>query len=197
MVIGIDIDDTISNTCEILIAYGQEFTKKYLKRDVDIDFKGNLTNHYYIEKIFEWTREESNEFFTSYYRKFIENVYPKALAVEYINKLYDEGNTIILVTARDSYADVDAATDTARWLEKQGIKYHKLIADPPSKADVCKEENIDVFIDDSFSNCMSITDAGIKTYMMDSKYNVSLDDRRIKRVYSWPEIYMLLNEERK
>ena len=33
MILGIDIDDTISNTCDLLVEYGREYTNNYLKKE--------------------------------------------------------------------------------------------------------------------------------------------------------------------
>ena len=197
MILGIDIDDTISNTCDILVEYGKEYTKKFLNREKELDFNGNLSNHFYIESLFEWSREEADRFFEIYYKKFVENVTPKQDSVETINRLHDEGNKIILITSRDNYADVNAKVETEKWLKKQGIKYDSLITDVMSKYQTCLDYNVELFIDDSYSNCLEISSHGIKVLMVDAKYNYNLNDEKIKRVYSWKEIYSLIDSERK
>ena len=197
MILGIDIDDTISNTCELLVEYGKEFTKNCLNRDKTIEFNGNLSNHFYLEQLFGWNDEESGEFFSKYYKKFVESVNPKPDAIETINKLHDEGHKIVLITSRDNFADVNAKVETEKWLKKQGLKYDELITDVSSKYQTCLKYNVELFIDDSYSNCMEMTSNGIKTLMVDAKYNYNLNDEKIRRVYSWPEIYSIINSERK
>lgn len=196
MILGIDIDDTISKTCEILVEYGKEYTKEVLKKEKTLEFNGNLSNHFYIESLFGWTREEADRFFELYYKKFVENVSPKEDSVEIINKLHDEGNKIVLITSRDNFADVNAKLETEKWLKKQGIKYDNLITDVLSKYQTCLDYNVELFIDDSYSNCMEISSHGIKTLMVDAKYNYNLNDEKIRRVYSWKEIYSLIDSER-
>ena len=196
MILGIDIDDTISKTCEILVEYGKEYTEKVLNREKTLEFNGNLSNHFYIEALFGWTREEANRFFEIYYKKFVENVSPKEDSVEIINRLHDEGNKIVLITSRDNFADVNAKLETEKWLKRQGIKYDNLITDVSSKYQTCLDYNVELFIDDSYSNCLEMSSNGIKSLMVDAKYNYNLNDEKIRRVYSWKEIYSLIDSER-
>ena len=59
--------------------------------------------------------------------------------IEKINKLYDEGNTIIYWTARGSGSGLNWYDLTESQLKKWGVHYNKLIFGKPS---------YDVFIDD-------------------------------------------------
>ena len=58
---------------------------------------------------------------------------------EQINKLADEGNTIVFFTARE-YKDKSV---TLAWLWKHGFKFHDLITDKPR----CSEDEEYVWID--------------------------------------------------
>ena len=61
--------------------------------------------------------------------------YTKALPIveniEKINKLYDEGNTIVYRTARGSRKQIDWRELTKKQLRKWGAKYHELRGDKP------------------------------------------------------------------
>lgn len=74
-----------------------------------------------------------------------------------------------------------------RYLSKYNIKYDKLIVDAHDKGSICKRENIDVFIDDSIKNCVSVGEYGIRVFIYDNTYNKNED--RFDRVYNWKEIY--------
>jgi len=63
--------------------------------------------------------------------------------IEKINKLYDEGNIIILWTNRGGISLVDWYTITDNQLYDYGVKFHKLTFDKPY---------YDVFIDDRAFN---------------------------------------------
>ena len=71
------------------------------------------------------------------------------------------------------------------------------VTDVYSKYQACLDNNVELFIDDSYKNCMEMASNGIEVFMVDAKYNYSLNDEKIRRVYSWKEIYSLINSERK
>ena len=60
----------------------------------------------------------------------VEREYPNASPIyeniNKINKLYQEGNTIIYWTARGSTTNIDWRELTEEQLEKWGVKYHEL-----------------------------------------------------------------------
>ena len=51
--------------------------------------------------------------------------------IDKINKLYDEGNTIVYWTARGSRKQIDWTELTAKQLEEWGAKYNELRVDKP------------------------------------------------------------------
>ena len=59
--------------------------------------------------------------------------------IEKINKLYDEGNTIVYWTARGSRTKINWYDLTKKQLDEWGVKYHELFVDKPY---------YDLFIDD-------------------------------------------------
>lgn len=63
--------------------------------------------------------------------------------IDRINKLYDDGNYIIIFTARGSTSGVDWKDFTIKQLDGWGVKYNELLFNKP---------NADVFIDDKAIN---------------------------------------------
>jgi histidinol phosphatase-like enzyme len=51
--------------------------------------------------------------------------------IEKMNKLYDEGNTIVYWTARGSRKQIDWTELTKNQLNEWGVKYHELKVDKP------------------------------------------------------------------
>lgn len=75
------------------------------------------------------------------------NIYDKAEPLQYridmINRLYDEGHTIIYWTARGSSSGIDHTDLTISQLDDWGVKYHQAKVGKPS---------YDVWIDDKAFN---------------------------------------------
>ena len=196
MIIGIDIDDTISDTYEVMMNYAQQYTIDELKKEPILK-NGNCNTHFYTQYLHDWKNGEDIKFLETYYKKIINEVKPRTLAVEYLKKLHNEGNKIILITARWETEGAEVEKLTKSWIEKYNIPCDKLIINAENKLIAAKQENIDIFIDDSFNNCKLVSDSGIKTYLMDSRTNKELIDQKIERIYSWPHLYMKLKEYKK
>jgi len=72
---------------------------------------------------------------------------PFELARQEVNRLYEEGNTILFMTARGSVSGHDWTSLTLSQLDEWGFKYHELITN--------KKPHADMFIDDK---CISATE---------------------------------------
>lgn len=186
MRIGIDIDDTIADSYEVIFAYAQKYTINELGRTGKI--QNNVANHHFYAKIMHnWNEEEEANFWDKYYEK-IKDIKPFTLAVDTIKKLKEEGNEIILITARWPSKNFDIKKTTLEWLRENEIAYDEIVLDAENKAKVALEKKLDVFIDDSFKNCTEVANAGIKTYIMNTRTNQGLEAENVTRVYSWSDI---------
>lgn len=197
MNIGIDIDDTISKTFEYSYPLSKEYTKKVLNREGLSIEEVSANSHQYLKVINEWSNEEADNFWAENYKTIIQNVKIKEDVVDILKKLKSDGHQIYLITARTKDNSFDVALETQKWLEKNGVIYDDLIIDALEKDEIAKAKNIDLFIDDSFTNCKAVTNIGIKSYLVDSPVNKGLEDNEISRVFSWDEIYKKINEETK
>lgn len=56
----------------------------------------------------------------------IENMIPRMDMIKKINKLYDDGNKIIMMTGRGSVTGIDWKDETENQLKVWGVKYHEL-----------------------------------------------------------------------
>jgi len=198
MNIGIDIDDTISNTYDLLFNYAQEYTINTLKRSGDIIELKKSNSHNYCAIMHNWNEAEEIDFYIKYYKNLLQDIQPKLYSVEIINKLREEGHKIYLITARyQGPVDVDYKKETINWLKKYQINYDGLTFEakiPNDKLSAIKKNNVQIFIDDSFGNCKLASENGIKTYIMDSKVNLDVKEDNITRIYSWPHFYQKIKE---
>ena len=107
MVIGIDIDDTLTNTSELLLAYAQKYDYEVLKRRLPLDKNKAYTiiNGGSLEAGMNWSAKQASDFKDLYHSLVLENAPMKPFAKEVIDKLIEEGNQIIFVTARNNKGD--------------------------------------------------------------------------------------------
>lgn len=183
MNIGIDIDDTITETSEFLTSYIAE----YFSIDIDYLKKNNI----YYNNLPKEYKEKEIEFGKATFEKFLLDVKLKQDAKEIIDKLKKEGNKIIIITARDKTIYDDPFGFTTKQLKKLGIKYDKLVCSF-DKRQVCIDERIDFFVDDSIENLNSVEDVVNKVVLFNNKTNIGKDNH-FTRVSSWQEIYQYIS----
>lgn len=142
----------------------------------------------------EW-KEKEIEFSKKYYDSVVPSTPIKPDAVEYLKKIKQLGHTIIIISARDNRLYTDAYKTTYEQLKANNVVYDKLFC-TFDKAEKCKEEHIDLFIDDSIANCDKVNSIGIPVILFNSKGNANIDTN-FKRVGNWKQIYQLIKEMRK
>ena len=193
MNIGIDIDGVLTDLERMKIDYG---TKMCV--DENWPIKLNV-NEYDETNAFRWTEEQAIKFWNIYLVKYVTEGNPREFAREVIQKLQQEGNKIYFITARNEYGMPPEYYGkmqklTKEWLEKQNIKYEKLIfASNEEKLLQCIENDIDVMIEDSPSNIEYISKK-IKVIKFDCQYNKNISNENIITAYSWYHIYNIIKE---
>ena len=164
MRIGIDIDDTLTDVKNELIKAGEKYARslgKNIKVDKSFEDKNNNGNKW--QEMFQFNYDELKYFLKDIQESITNKAKPRENVVEVINKLKNDGNKIIIITARDSEFHDNPYKYSKDWLDKNNIYYDKLVVNARNKEDACLEEKIDLFIDDSKSNCLKVKKAGIKT----------------------------------
>lgn len=184
MRIGIDIDDTITNSYQEIF---EQIGKYY-----------NVNSYYLIEEGYKYedvSKDENNfpgyiNFCRTIVEDLLKTVSVKHGAKEMIKKLHDEGNEIVLITARD-YEEFSNPYDlTRQFLKENGIYYDKLYVGIKQKGRFCKANNIDVLVDDSVTHCTSAKENNIPHLLLDNTFN--RDARELDRVYGWYDAYNAL-----
>lgn len=163
MRIGIDIDDTLTDIKEELEAAALQYAQKLGKAMKEVDCTEDKENNGSSwQQRYNFTYEELKYFLKDIQEGITKKAKPREGVVETIKKLRKEGNQIYIVTARDSEFHDDPYQLSKDWLEKNEVEYDKLIVNAREKAGVCKQEEIELFIDDQLENCMKVAREGIK-----------------------------------
>lgn len=187
MNIGIDIDDTLTETSEFLTPYVAE----YFSLDADYLKKNGI----FYCSLPEDFRDKEKEFGKATFGRVLLNVPLKEGAKEITDKLRAEGNRIVIITARDGSIYDEPFEFTARQLSKLGIGYDKLVC-AFDKRRVCIDEQIDLFIDDSIDNLMAAESAAGEVLLFNSAVN-NAEATYFRRVSSWQDIYDFIHKKNK
>ena len=187
MVIGFDLDDTITNSSDTFVKYA----KKY-NAENNIDYRINI-NELDCEKAFGWTKKQKEEFLNLYLEAILMESVPRENAVDVINRLYNCGNKIIIITARSNTEINNMYELTKTWLEKHRIKYNKLVINSKQKHQDCLNNNVSIFVDDNYTICEnSYEKLKIPIFIFNTRYNMNYNNIRIKRIYNWNEMEELI-----
>ena len=185
MIIGIDIDNTITHTTEMILHYAQIFGKEQGLNTIP-DMR-----YYYLEDILGWDRKTADEFLNTHLGRIYNEMQPKEQAVEVINDLKQE-HELILITSRNlQFPEVEEVT--VNWMERNGVFYDRLILNTTSnmhffnKLDVCRENQVDVMIEDHYELVTQISPF-LPVIMFDYPYNSHLLSDNIIRVKHWNEV---------
>ncbi len=189
MRIGIDIDGVLTDIERWQLDYGSKYF--YNKHNINIkNYKG-----YETIDVFGVSRELDDEFWKTYFKDYAINVDARKFAGEVIGKLRKDGNQIYIIPARASFlshsADVMTIEENKHivieWLKKNNICYDQIIFSPEDKLDICKENNIDLMIEDKPKNIEMIS-TYIPVICFHANYNDFCNGTNIYRCYSWYDI---------
>lgn len=189
MKIGIDIDNVISN-------FNDELLKEYLKYDKELRNTGIINEDVFIRYgMFDWTEKEESEFYKNNIERIAKKLQPLNRATETIKKLKEDGNEIIIISGRNNGEYNNPYKLTEEWLAKYNIVYDKVILtnayNKEEKANVCKENNIDIMIEDSTQTAINIEKVGTKVLFMNTRYNKN--NENFEKVSNWKEIYVKIS----
>ena len=181
MRVGLDIDDTICQTRDIIIRFLCKHYKMDYRKSKKLDyeyFKENYDNYY--------------NFVKEYYDELIHTVKLKPFTLRYLKK---RGHDIIFLTSR-YYKEFKYPYETTyKYLKEKKIPFDKLIICEDNKGKICSEEKIDIFFDDNIKNYNSVKNVGIEVYLMDDLPNKKIKD--VNRIYSTRDIYLKVKRKEK
>ena len=97
MRIGIDLDGVVFDSEKEFRILSELYDMKELKQNSKID-NGQVT----FQKRFNWSKEQQSDFFNSNVEWIIKNANVMPGAKRILNMLKEEGNELIIITARDT-----------------------------------------------------------------------------------------------
>ena len=190
MKIGIDLDGVVFDSEKEFRILSEIYDMKELKQNSKLD-----NREVSFQRRFDWTDEQSEEFFNKNIKWIIENANVMPGAKRVLKMLKDEGNELIVITARGG-KDEEIIDISQNKIKENGMDiFDKYFYAVKNKAEICRNEGIDVMIDDTTQNCIDISNEGIKTlYFRDGASFELAESNLIKTVYNWGEIYRELGK---
>ena len=183
MRIGIDMDDTITDTWNYML---EDVSKEF---NIELSMLKEKKNAYakLLTDDFGISLDEYYQKMRPVYQRHVLNLPLQKEADKYINKLHDEGNEIYFITARETLFYNDPYGLSKEYLTKNNIYFDKLITDAKNKEKTCEEYNIDILIDDRYTTIEKVINNGKKAIIFDTNWN--RDYNKSPRAHNWQEVY--------
>lgn len=186
MRIGIDIDGVLTDFEKWQLEVGSKFFTKYGKNIV-------VPDGYDSDTVFDVTKEQDSAFWNSYLYDYVKHEPARKFAGEVIDKLKEKEYEIYIITARYLTNRNDEQGQEMRdivinWLQNNHIHYDKIIFSPEDKVEICKENNIDIMIEDKVENINNISKM-IPVICFHAGYNKFCKGNHIYRAYTWYDVY--------
>ena len=174
MRIGIDMDDTICRTTEIVHDRLEKYSEQLNISPLDIMNDEELKKN----------------FFSIYIEDIYDNAEVKRNVGEVLKRLKNKGNEIYIINSREDAfksTNTTAYDITKKWLDKYGIMYDKIIIGVygEGRANICKENQIDLMIDNDPYNYKKITSSGTKCILFDDREKYQLKENYLT---NWLEV---------
>ncbi len=190
MRIGVDIDGVLTDEKRYVIDYG---TKFFIENNISYIIRDDK---FYGQEIFGVTNEQYKKFLNDYIFYYSTNVSIRPFAKEIIEKLKQE-HEIYIITARDftTYENeyqIKMQEIVKKWLYDNGILYDEIIFSK-NKDIICEKKEIDIMIEDSPENIISIS-KNIPVLCYAQSYNRNINNKNVYKCYSWYDIYKKINE---
>lgn len=192
MKIGIDLDGVVIDSETTFRTYEEIF-------DIDV-LKGNHLINKEEPKFqarYNWTNEQEKEFIEKYFLIVSKESNLMSGFIGIYNLLKEQGHEFVAITARGGFVK-EMKDDAIRLLEEKNIKFDKYYWNVDDKLEICKNEKVDIMIDDDWKIIKRLADNEVKTlYFRDTNLMKLEENKYIKEVNNWGEIYRYIKEMKK
>ena len=179
MKIGIDIDDTLTNTLELQKSYWEEYHRNHPNSDYTDDIPKNINTFgfKYIEDYWDIYREPL------FYPSFKEN------ASLITNKLKEDGHTLCVITSRPDYKYENLHKRLEKWFSDNNIPIDIIYTNIRNKGHYCKKKDIDLLIDNDIVQIEEANKYKIKSILFND-----LETYKGPKTTNWLELYDIIKK---
>lgn len=189
MKIGIDLDGVVIDSETTFRTYEEIF-------DIDTLKGNNLINREEpkFQARYNWTEEQKQEFIKKYFLTVSKESNLMSGFIGVYNLLKKQGHEFVVITARGGFVK-EMKDDAIRVLEENNIKFDKYYWKVDDKLEICKNENVDIMIDDDWKIIKKLADNHVKTLYFRDTNLVKLEETEyIKEVNNWGDIYRIIQK---
>ena len=191
MKIGIDLDGVVIDSETTFRTYEEIF-------DIDTLKGNNLINKEEpkFQSRYNWTQNQEKEFIKKYFLKVSKESNLMSGFIGVYNLLKEQGYEFVVITARGGFIE-EMKDDAIRLLEENNIKFDKYYWKVEDKLEICKNEKVDIMIDDDWKIINKLANNQVKTlYFRDTNLMKLEENEYITEVNNWGEIYRYIRTKK-
>ena len=186
MNIAFDIDGVFLDIDKFI----KENGRKYFKKQI-VNEKG-----FTVQEIFNVTKQQEKKFWKKYLYKYVKNCELRKNSIEVLQKLYNENFNIYVITSRvfstkTNFFGIIMRKITKDRFKKFNIKFKNIIFCKESKVNEIRLNSIKIMVEDSPENIENLKKY-TKMICFNTTYNTNVDDKNVKRVNSFEEVYTVI-----
>ena len=177
MKIGIDIDDTLTDTIELQHEYWKEYYLNNPQEGYTEEVPNNINvfGYKYIEDYWDLYRDKL------FYPRF------KKDASLITNKLKNEGHTLCVITSRPDHKYEKLHQRLEEWFKENNIPIDIIYTNIRNKGHYCKQRGIDMLID----NDLSQIEEGNKYHIPTILFGTN-NEYKGQKAANWQEVYEII-----
>lgn len=179
MKIGIDIDDTITNTRELQLRYWKEYVS-------------NNPNDGYSDELPATINDFGDKYVQRFWDEYREQLSFQATVKENVDlvtrKLREDGHTLCIVTSRPDYKYKNLKQRLNSLFDKNNVCVDIIYTDVRNKGLFCKENGINLLIDDDIKHIKVAKENNVEAILFSDTEN--FDGLHCS---NWLELYEIIN----
>lgn len=180
MVLGIDIDDVITDTSAALTAHAKI-------HETDVCEAGEILDH--LPQVMRGEINSPNV--KLYFERFMADVMAGASvidgAVETLQRLKEKGHRLVYITARGDTKFPGSREKTMGFLADRQLPYDEIVFNSYDKLQDCLDHRIGLMVDDSVKNCEDLIKGGVNAVLFTSPVNQGIKTD-LDRVDDWARL---------
>ena len=192
MKIGIDLDGVVFDSETTFRVYEEIFAVEELNGRKMINSEEPK-----FQQRYNWTMEEQQAFIDKYFLEVSKNSGLMSGFKTVYEKLRAQGHEFIVITARGGFIS-KMKDDAERILNENGIVFDKYYWFADNKLEICKNEAVDIMIDDDHRIIRKLNENRINSLYFRDTNLVKLDESEfVHEVNNWGDIYRYITERNK
>ena len=179
MNIAIDLDGVIFDTERMHLKESEKYNKIYGGKLID---KQELR----INKRYNWSHEQYQDYESKTTIPF-QKICPVIDGAKRVIDRLAKNNRIFICSARGEYGQEEIDISYKRLAEEK-IKVHEYLFNHQNKIDICKQNKIDIIIEDYYDNALMLAQAGIHVFYYREFVDKKIHLTNVTEVHNWQDI---------